>query len=518
MPKVEQLWFSLESRVRLLSPDEIYDLAGSELIKQLDEDRRIERKPAGIHQKTLGHYLSMWANTPSSGGVIVIGVENDGGISGLSKVGVSHLNDLERTGDICCPDAKHETKRINVTNSSGNEDEILLIRVHYNGKKVVRTTDGMAFDRRGESKRSLTEEQIRELQIEKGELSWELEPTKLKFPDEFDGKALGKFAQAVIDTRRLEHTKGVQDILVHRHLGSYEKGKFLPNKACTLLFGNDPKMEVSGGYIRFLRFDGKDEGLGEKRNQVKDEWIEGNLPTQLDQAELLIGAQLREFSRLGKDGKFITTQEYPKAAWLEAVVNAVVHRSYNIQNVPIFIKMFDDRLEIESPGGFMPYVTPENIYDRHDPRNPNIMEALFFLDRVKCTNEGTKRMRETMKELDLPEPIFRQLGAGNPKVTVILKNNVEHRKVWLDSDVSKVVGEALFRQLSEHEKRIANYLAEYERINVTEAIRITGKAWETCKGILDGLCVRGVLRHIHSKKEKDSKAHYVLSFSIKKSN
>jgi len=139
----------------------------------------------------------MWANTPSSGGVIAIGVENDGKISGLSKVGIAHLNDLERAGDICCPDAKHQTKRINITNSNGAEDQILLIRVHYNEKKVVRTSDGMAFDRRGESKRSLSEEQIRELQIEKGELSWEREPTQLKYPADFDGKALGQFAQAV---------------------------------------------------------------------------------------------------------------------------------------------------------------------------------------------------------------------------------------------------------------------------------------------------------------------------------
>jgi ATP-dependent DNA helicase RecG len=221
---------------------------------------------------------------------------------------------------------------------------------------------------------------------------------------------------------------------------------------------------------------------------------------------------------LGKNGKFLTTQEYPKPAWLEAVVNAVVHRSYNINNVPIFVKMFDDRLEIESPGGFMPFVTPQNIYERHDPRNPNIMEALFFLDRVKCTNEGTKRMRETMKDLDLPEPIFRQVSAGNPKVNVILKNNVEHRKVWLDSDVSKIVGETLFGQLSENEKRIVNYVAEYRRINVTDAVRITGKAWETCKHLLDRLCTRGILKHVHSKKEKDSKAHFVLAISSEISN
>ena len=51
-----------------------------------------------------------------------------------------------------------------------------------------------------------------------------------------------------------------------------------------------------------------------------------------------------------------------KKAWYEALVNACVHRSYNLKNMNIFIRMFDDRLEIESPGGFPPLVTPENIF------------------------------------------------------------------------------------------------------------------------------------------------------------
>jgi ATP-dependent DNA helicase RecG len=298
-PLLQQLEFSLEARVRMLTPDEIYALADAPLLKILSEDRRIERKPAGITAKALAQYLSMWANTPSDGGVIAVGVEDSGDIGGTANVGVDHLNDLERAGDICCPDARYETKKINLLNLKGNPDQIVLIRVYYNEKKVVRTSDKLAFDRRGGSKRTLTEDQIRELQIEKGELSWEREPTQLKYPEDFDQKALGMFAQAVIDTRNLQHTKGTLDILAHRHLGTFEQGKFKPNKACALLFGKDPKLEVSGCYIRFLRFDGKDEGLGEKRNQVKDEWIEGNLPFQLDEAERLIGAQLREFSRLG---------------------------------------------------------------------------------------------------------------------------------------------------------------------------------------------------------------------------
>jgi ATP-dependent DNA helicase RecG len=181
--------------------------------------------------------------------------------------------------------------------------------------------------------------------------------------------------------------------------------------------------------------------------------------------------------------------------------------------------MFDNRLEIESPGGFLPFVTPLNIYERHDPRNPDLMNALYFLDYVKCANEGTKRMRQTMQELQLPDPIFTEHTVSHVKFTVVLKNNVEHRKAWLDSDASKVVGEAIFRGLTEHEKRIINHVAEFEKISVTGAARLTGKAWESCKNILEKLCAKGILKPVHRKDIlRDPKARYVLAFPVKKSN
>jgi ATP-dependent DNA helicase RecG len=68
----------------------------------------------------------------------------------------------------------------------------------------------------------------------------------------------------------------------------------------------------------------------------------------------ILTSQLRDFTRLGDDGVFYTAPEYPNAAWYEALVNAVVHRSYGLKNMNIFVKMFDDKLVIESPGGLPP--------------------------------------------------------------------------------------------------------------------------------------------------------------------
>lgn len=265
-----------------------------------------------------------------------------------------------------------------------------------------------------------------------------------------------------------------------------------------MLFAKDPASRFPGCQIRFLRFDGEREGTGEKFNAVKDIWIDqGSIPRQIIEAERVMDAQIRDFSRLGADGIFYTAPEYPKTAWYEAIVNACVHRSYGLRNMNIFIKMFDDRLEIESPGGFPPLVTPENIYYVHHPRNPYLMDAMFYLKFVKCAHEGTRRIRDTMAEMSLPQPEFAQKEkqeAAYSQVRVTLRNNIKHRKVWIDKDASAVIGEAIFKTLSQDERRIINFVVEYGNISVSQTQRLTARTWHSAKKLLISLKERKILK------------------------
>lgn len=128
------------------------------------------------------------------------------------------------------------------------------------------------------------------------------------------------------------------------------------------MFAKDPEFVVPGCRVRFFRFAGTVEKTGEEYNVIKDIGIEGTIPELIQKTAQVIESQVREFVKLGKDQKFYSVPEYPKTAWYEALVNACVHRSYQLKNMNIFVKMFDDKLIIESPGGFPPFVTPENIY------------------------------------------------------------------------------------------------------------------------------------------------------------
>jgi len=495
----------------LMTPDEIYSSASQELLQRLNEDRRIERKPAGIHANAFGDYFSLWANAVPDGGIVVFGIENDGRITGCSQQTTARLNELERAGEVYCPDARYDCRRIPVVNADGDPDFLLVFRIYYHDSKVVETVAGNAFTRLGEARKKLTTQEVRELQIDKGQTDLEQEPSRLVYPDQFDTALVRRFTDAVRLIGRLEGIHTDEEVLEHRRLGRRSGDKFTPNVACALLFANDPVLEFPGCKIRFLRFDGEWEGTGERFNAVKDRWIEGCVPSLIVGAERLIESQIREFSRLGPDGKFYTAPEYPKAAWYEAVVNACVHRSYGLRNMNIFVKMFDDRLVIESPGPFPPFVTPQNIYDSHHPRNPHLMNAMYFLDFVKCANEGTRRIRDTMATMNLPVPEFEQKQSGHAAVRVTLRNNIKHRRVWIDFDASKLVGTELLPKLGQDDHRAINFAAEHGSVNVSQLQRLTGRSWKSAKRLLARLAEKDILHHVHDlAKERDPDAHYVL--------
>jgi len=511
----EQLSFDFappsERLPQLWSVEEVFQAANQHILQKFKEDRRLDWKSSRIQPGALAESISMFANTAPDGGVIVVGIENDGKIAGCVSVGHARLNAIEQASRDFCPEARSNTRRMGVVNSAGEQDFVVLIHVEYRADRLVETTSSEAFIRVGDTKRKLSAEEKRELRINKGEIDYELEDVKLDYPDDFDQELISHYCSSYKNNRGIDPNHPNQDILALSHLGEIRTSKFKPNLACALVFGKDPARLTPGAKMRFLRFDGIEEGFGSKFNAVKDIWVEGSLPRQIVEMAKILRSQVRDFTRLGPDKKFYTRAEYPEEAWYEALVNACVHRSYNLKNMNIFVKMFDDRLVIESPGGFPPLVTPENIYSMHSPRNPHLMQAMFYLDFVKCAHEGTRRMRETMRESALPAPVFSQVEKGNLQVQVTLKNDIAHRKAFVDASAARLIGESIFAGLSEAEKLIINYLAEQKKINVTDCQRVTGRGWQFCKNLLDGLVQKRILElHKPTQRVRDPKLHYTL--------
>lgn len=167
--------------------------------------------------------------------------------------------------------------------------------------------------------------------------------------------------------------------------------------------------------------------------------------------------------------------------------------------------LFDDHLEIESPGGFMPSVSPDNFF--HKPRNPFLMFVLREYGEVRCINEGTKRIRRELLEAHLPATDYQY---NSERVKATLFNDIANRTNSLDSEAYKILGEAISFSLNPDERKLVNYAIENERINVSDALRIlTTTDWHTAKAKLQRLVSRGIFDFITTK-TRDPNAHYVI--------
>lgn len=208
---------------RILHPDDIFERADEDLLRKLSENRCVERKSPRLSRSQLGENVCMWANTSPDGGVIVVGMEDNGNFSGCADLLPKQINNLEKAPHEFCPDAREKSRHVSVKNSKGKQDFVILFRVDYQSKFVVKTTSSKAFVRRGDSKYLLTPEEIRELQADKGEISFEQNDSNLLYPRDFDENAVAQFVAKAREDRDLPERLSTTEVVENRRLGSVKK-------------------------------------------------------------------------------------------------------------------------------------------------------------------------------------------------------------------------------------------------------------------------------------------------------
>lgn len=161
--------------------------------------------------------------------------------------------------------------------------------------------------------------------------------------------------------------------------------------------------------------------------------------------------QLREFTALDtKTGTFKIVPEYPdypEFAWLEGIVNAIVHREYALAGDYILVSMYDDHLEIKSLGRLPNIVTVENIRHTRYARNPKISRVLMEFGYVRELNEGVKRIYIDMEAFFLDDPKYSEPSQQAVKLT--LKNNIVMRKILQKEQTIGNIGNDIWEQLDD---------------------------------------------------------------------
>ncbi len=211
-----------------------------------------------------------------------------------------------------------------------------------------------------------------------------------------------------------------REVLSRFRLVEGRNGHAVPTLAALLLFGRDPARWHDRCGIDFVRWEGKERKSGAELNISKRFRVEAPLAVLPEKAFDSIKPFIRERQQL-HDLFFAEKLEYPTFAWQEAIVNAVAHRDYSIRGLGIDVWMFDDRMEIRSPGLPPAPVTLDALAKcrhMHCSRNPLMVRALTSLGYMRELGEGVPRMFDEMERAGCYPPRFEAVGGAVVRLTL----------------------------------------------------------------------------------------------------
>jgi ATP-dependent DNA helicase RecG len=361
----------------------------------LTEDQWFERKSARALAKDLADSLIGFGN--AEGGTVVLGLWN-GMIEGTDRDARRRNDQMQAAIDFTVPPVRARCRLVPCLRDDGATDHLLVIDVEPGEGVVHANRKDVVFLRVGDENRRLSFHQRQELTYDKGQGSYETRYAGYIATIELDHDLLDQYAESV-------GTKDAMHLLEAR--GLLRDGQV--TVAGTLLFAKAPEGAFPEAHVRVIRYRGSERGTGSRQQLLADVRIEGPLPRQILDARDLVRELQPTRRALSNEGLFANMPLVPEDAWLEALVNAVVHRSYSLAGDHIRVEIFEDRIEVTSPGRFPGLVAiSDPQHATRYARNPRIARVCADLNFGQELGEGIKRIYEEMRLAGLGDPLYRQ--------------------------------------------------------------------------------------------------------------
>ena len=251
------------------------------------------------------------------------------------------------------------------------------------------------YFRIGTSTRPASEEQIEELMRENQRYTFDEESIPIGL-DELSNELLVTYYKKKSKQTLLE------DKIIKRSVVNHEN--YHPTVAGLLLFSNKPDRHIHEALVKCTRFSGTG-----GRDIIQTEEIAGPIGKQIDIAFNLVSSWLKRKYRL-EGVKMISGQLVPDAALREVITNAVIHRKYTIPGA-VKIALYDDRLEIFSPGNFPGHVSIDNLGDGITHlRNPALARMAHKIGLIEKLGSGIKLIFDSCAENKTAAPIYSEDG------------------------------------------------------------------------------------------------------------
>jgi len=363
----------------------------------------------------IGEALVSFSN--ADGGAVLIGVEDDGTITGIP-----HKEEEIQIMLLAINSHVYKDQQLPLNNASKLvlEDKIILyFSVNKGTTMIYQLPDGRCVRRKD---RSTMPASIDQIQFERQEIK----------AREYDSQFVDGAIVTDLDLRLLQgiadqYIKGlsIERYLQQIGLAEYAQNGLRLKKAALLLFATDIDRWHPRSQVRILKVKGNKLEAGEKYNVISDDIVKGNIFELILKSWEHLRSYLAYKTEFGTNSKFEQKYIFPEDAVREVILNAIAHRDYSIANA-IEIYIFNDRMEIKSPGALLSTLTIKNLYElegSHESRNPLIASVLRENKLMREIGEGMKRIFSLMQEQKLEKP---ELYSNGLWFRVTFSNNMPH--------------------------------------------------------------------------------------------
>jgi predicted HTH transcriptional regulator len=428
------------------------------------ESRTLEFKKKMPSALAIAKTVCAFSN--GAGGSIIIGIrDRDRALIGIDELEISDVEEQAAniTYEMLEPIPSFNTTIYNI------EGKLLLKVEVYPGRlkpyhlKEKGEMEG-TFVRIGSTNRKADPEIIEELRRQRMNISFDETVVQEAGIEELEPENLAFYFRMREKVRGIPENEINSNFLKKKRFALQLNGSIYPTVAGVLLFSTEPDIYLPGALIRCARF--KDNEMDEFLDQ---RIISGPLFSQVEEAIAFFKRNIRRGAKI--EGLYRKeAYEYPEKAIKEALVNAVCHRDYSRKGADIKFAIFDDRIEITSPGQLPSSITLDDLGKGvSEHRNKVIGRTFSELGLIEGFGTGVFRMRKYCKEWGISDPEFRE-DSGFFK-TIFYKKRIEERKL---------IGQNLI-ELDEDEKEVLTYIEKKGKASTKELESILGKSKSTVK-------------------------------------
>ena len=364
------------------------------------EDERTEFKREPDHPDKVAAEIVALANS-AQGGWILFGVDDDGRVAGVSDPAALERDLTNICRQNCIPPLLPEVELVPI-----GERNVLLLKID-GPDRPYRTNRGVYYVRVGATRRQATQQELIRIFQLRGALHYDETPVLSTTLDDLDLAYFGRYYERQFKERLDETGVPLPTLLQNMRLAAGVGETTYLTLAGLLLFGHHPQRHLRYTRLTVVRFAGP-EPAEEAIRDHRD--LEGKTEEVIEGAIAFLQANTRITATMSG----LRREDHPQYALpvlREAVVNSVAHRDYSIAGRQIRLFVFDDRVEVHSPGRLPNTITLETIrYGVHYERNPRLCAVLSHLGYMREIGTGIPKMIRLTRQLAGREPEFTLRG------------------------------------------------------------------------------------------------------------